>query len=116
MESALGTGARHRDEAQRRLCCASGPNLNSGQGRLARAFKLPWGSGTRVPQVGSTSTGWGLLVNFRVKSQSPMVRRPGRAERRAHGRSGPGVAFEVASFGTFRLPTCKGRDADFAFA
>ena len=64
MESALGTGTRHRasDEAQRRLCCASGPTLNSGPGRLARAFKLPWGPDTRVPQVGST-TGRGFLVN-----------------------------------------------------
>ena len=61
MESALGTGTRH--EAQRRLCCASGPNLNSGQGRLARAFKLPWGSDTRVPQVGSTGRGFRVLVH-----------------------------------------------------
>jgi hypothetical protein len=32
MESALGTGTRH--EAQRRLCCASGPTLNSRDGTL----------------------------------------------------------------------------------
>ncbi len=40
MESALGTGARHRDEARRRPCCASGPNLNSRPG--------PTGTGLQV--------------------------------------------------------------------
>jgi hypothetical protein len=47
-----------------------------------------------------------------LPGESPMVSRPGRAERPAHGRSGPGVAFENASAhsgclrdGTLTLPS-----------
>jgi hypothetical protein len=47
-----------------------------GPGRLARAFKLPWGPDTRVPQVGST-TGRGFLVNRPCQCGGAEEARPG---------------------------------------
>jgi hypothetical protein len=43
MESALGTGTRH--EAHRRLCCASGPNLNSRPAPTGTGLQVAMGLG-----------------------------------------------------------------------